>query len=77
MEKALTARNNEDWWGAMKDRIRKGQAQKIGTMKDRIYNSHQSNAKYPEERRRAHSLRGEKIKQSFNKTLLDWIDPPK
>ena len=46
-------------------------------MKDRIYNSHQSYYKYPEERRRAHSYKGQKIKESFNKTLLDWIDPLK
>lgn len=47
LEKALATRADKDWWGAMKDRIRQGKAQKIGAMKDRIFNSHQSYAKYP------------------------------
>ena len=33
--------------------------------------------KYPEERRRAQSLKADKINESINKTLLNWIDPPK
>jgi hypothetical protein len=59
----------------MKDKIRKNQLQKVGQLRERIRNSHQSYNKYPDERRRAYSLKNEKIKQSFNKTLLDWIDP--
>jgi hypothetical protein len=53
------------------------QLQKVGRMRDRVYNAHLSFYKYPEERRRCSSLKTEKIKQSFNKSLLDWIDPPK
>jgi hypothetical protein len=54
----------------MKDKIRKNQLQKVGQLRERIRNSHQSYGKYPDERRRAYSLKNEKIKQSFNKTLL-------
>ena len=50
---------------------------KVGRMRDKVINSHMSHSKYPEERRRSNSLKNEKIKQSFNKSLLDWIDPPK
>jgi hypothetical protein len=54
----------------MKDKIRTNQVQKVGQLRDHIINSHQSYYKYPEERRKAQSLKSEKIKQSFNKTLL-------
>jgi hypothetical protein len=58
----------------IKDKIRKNQLQKVGRLRDRIFNSHLS---YSKDKRRSFSLKNEKIKQSFNKTLLDWIDPPK
>lgn len=53
------------------------QLQKVGRMRDRVFNAHLSFNKYPEERRRSNSLKTERIKQCFNKSLLDWIDPPK
>jgi hypothetical protein len=75
VESALSERANSNWWPEMKDKIRKNQMQKVGQLRERIRNSHQSYNKYPEERRRAHSLKNEGIRQSFNKTLLEWIDP--
>jgi len=36
-----------------------------------------SHHKYPEERRRALSYKADKINETFNKTILNWIDPPK
>jgi hypothetical protein len=77
IEEALSERENKDWWREIKDKIKMNQLLKVGRMRDRVFNSHLSHGKYPEERRRSNSLKSERIKQCFNKSLLDWIDPPK
>ena len=68
---------NSRWWEEMKDRVKNDQVQKVGHMRDRVFNSHLSYNKYPEERRHSLSLRQQHIKRSYNKVLLDWIDPYK
>ena len=77
IDEALSEREDKDWWKKIKDKIKMNQLLKVGTMRDRVFNAHLSLSKYPEEKRRANSLKSEKIKHSFNKSLLDWIDPPK
>lgn len=47
----------------------------MGALKERVRNSHLSYSKYPSERKRQALWSTDKINESFNKTLLDWIDP--
>jgi hypothetical protein len=47
IQHALEDRDNPDWWGEMKDKIRKNQLQKVGQLRDKVFNSHQSYYKYP------------------------------
>jgi hypothetical protein len=44
----LNEKKNPDWWMDMKDKIRKNQLQKVGQLRERIRNSHQSYSKYPD-----------------------------
>ena len=77
MQRMMEESPNQRWWEEIKDRVRNDQVQKVGHMRDRVFNSHLSYNKYPEERRHSLSLRSEKVKRSCNKLLLDWIDPLK
>ena len=56
---------------------KKERQQRLGQLRDKVKKTHLSYHKYPEERRRSQSLKQEKIKESINKTLLNWIDPQK
>jgi len=47
IQKALEDKDNPDWWQDMKDKIRKNQLQKVGQLRDKVFNSHQSYYKYP------------------------------
>jgi hypothetical protein len=47
IDKVLSEKENPSWWENMLDKIKKERTQKIGHLKDRIRNSHQSYEKYP------------------------------
>lgn len=64
------------WYENMVSEIKKKRAEKVGTLKERVRNSHLSYHKYPAERRKQSQYSSEKIRESFNRTILDWIDPP-
>lgn len=72
-EKKLDA----NWYQNMLLEVRKKRMEQVGTLKERIRNSHMSYYKYPSERKRTAQWSCEKIKESFNRTILDWIDPVK
>ena len=77
IEKALSFKMDPEWFSKLRRGIRDNRLQQVGHLHDRIRNSHQSYGKYPDERRRASSLKNEKVKRSINKTVLDMIDPMK
>lgn len=65
-----------NWWEKMVEEAKKNRFQKVGALKERVRNSHLSYHKYPSERRRSELWSYDQMNQSFNRTLLDWIDPP-
>lgn len=75
IDKKLSERANPNWWEDMLENTKKKKQEKVGQLKDKFRKSHLSYHKYPEEKRRTMSLRSSKIKESINKTLLNWIDP--
>ena len=57
IEEALSEREDKDWWKKIRDKIKMNQLLKVGRMRDKVFNAHLSLSKYPEERRRANSLK--------------------
>lgn len=47
IEEALSERENKDWWQQIRDKIKMSQLQKVGRMRDRVFNAHLSFYKYP------------------------------
>ena len=75
IEKVLKEKKNPHWYEDMVANVKKERSLKMGKLKDRTRKNHLSLNKYPEEKKRSSSVQSERIKSTFNKTLLNWIDP--